>query len=223
MIDTALPIDELESIQFEVSTSDDETESSDSSLANVTPCTSPTNSEDDSSNTACACHGLNGYDVVCGRDRLSHSHRGNKRFRQIIQTYREQYQTANRREEKTRITGEIVSIVESSGGRFLKVEESSGEWVGVDSASIHEKVSHALRSARDPTQTKAKRKRAGDSLQNTSAEENMTFKKLLSAQKAVFLKLVDQHYDEDAACRIQLNPLFSVNSIIACETNNVEV
>lgn len=202
---------ELESLQLNLSVADD-----DDVTQNVTPCTSPTNDSDcDSvaSGEGLCREGLNAYDVVCGRDKLSHSHPGNKRFRRIIQSYREKYQTASRREDKTRITGEIVALVEHSGGRFLKSDENGkvGEWSEVDPASIHEKVSHALRSARDPSQTKAKRKRSGDALQYPTPDENSTFKRLLSAQKSVFLTLLDKHCDEDAVKRVQLNPLF-VNS-----------
>jgi len=171
--------------------------------------------ESSSSTGASSPEGLNPADIVCGRDKLSHSHEGNKRFRKIIQSYRRRYQTATRREEKTRITGEIVALVEKSGGRFLKTADdepatttTTPTWVEVDAAGIHEKVSHALRSARDPNQIKTKRRRS-DATQVPSPEENAVFKRLLSTQRAAFLRLVDQCCDEEASCRIQLSPMFS--------------
>jgi hypothetical protein len=46
-------------------------------------------------------------DVICGRGK-SVSHPGNQRFRRIILAKKEAYQKARRRDEKTRITFEIV-------------------------------------------------------------------------------------------------------------------
>jgi hypothetical protein len=46
-------------------------------------------------------------DVICGRGK-SISHPGNQRFRKMILAKKEAYQKARRRDEKTRITFEIV-------------------------------------------------------------------------------------------------------------------
>jgi hypothetical protein len=46
-------------------------------------------------------------DVICGRGK-SISHPGNQRFRRMILAKKEAYQKARRRDEKTRITFEIV-------------------------------------------------------------------------------------------------------------------
>jgi hypothetical protein len=46
-------------------------------------------------------------DVICGRGK-SVSHPGNQRFRRMILAKKEHYQLAKRRDEKTRITFEIV-------------------------------------------------------------------------------------------------------------------
>ena len=46
-------------------------------------------------------------DIICGRgSRITHP--GNKRFRQIVLEHRDAYQRSTRREEKTRITLDIV-------------------------------------------------------------------------------------------------------------------
>ena len=49
----------------------------------------------------------NRWDILCGRGK-STAHPGNQRFRQIILSRREEYQQATRRDDKTRITFEIV-------------------------------------------------------------------------------------------------------------------
>jgi hypothetical protein len=46
-------------------------------------------------------------DVICGRGK-SVSHPGNQRFRRVILAKKEAYQKARRRDEKTKITFEIV-------------------------------------------------------------------------------------------------------------------
>jgi hypothetical protein len=51
-------------------------------------------------------------DIVCGRgSRVAHP--GNQRFRKIILERKQEYQKAQRRDEKTRITHEIVEILRS--------------------------------------------------------------------------------------------------------------
>ena len=47
------------------------------------------------------------WDILCGRGK-SAAHPGNQRFRQIIQSRRDEYQRAVRRDDKTKITFEIV-------------------------------------------------------------------------------------------------------------------
>ena len=91
------------------------------------------------------------HDVLLGRDKRSHSHVGNKRFRELIQAFRKEYQDARFRREKNRITLQIIHIIVSiRGGRFLKYDEPQNEWRAVGRSERYEKVSHALRSAREP-------------------------------------------------------------------------
>eukprot|EP00980_Cylindrotheca_fusiformis_P031203 scaffold25978_cov122-Cylindrotheca_fusiformis.AAC.1 len=60
--------------------------------------------------------GITAADVICGRDKLSHTHVGNKRFRKIIEMNRVSYQNATSRDEKTRITCQVVDVIRSSNG-----------------------------------------------------------------------------------------------------------
>lgn len=96
-------------------------------------------------------------DVLCGRDRYIHAHPGNRRFRHLVHMFREQYQGAQHRDTKTSITLEIVDMVKGYGGRFLK--QDNGRWREVDRSYAHEKVSHALRSAKDPNRPPQRRTR----------------------------------------------------------------
>ena len=89
-------------------------------------------------------------DVLFGRNKNAHSHTGNKRFRQLIQELRQEYQDAHFRQEKSIITLKIIDIICTiRGGRFLKYDANEG-WQCVSETDRYEKVSHALRSARAP-------------------------------------------------------------------------
>lgn len=128
-------------------------------------------------------HEVRDTDVFCGRDRSCHSHPGNIRFRQLVGNYRDQYQNSTQRDDKTRLTNEIMSIVQSCGGRFLKQEEITGEWHQVHNTYAHEKVSHALRSAKDPNRPKAKRVRKA---KPPTDDEERAFELLVQEQQTLF-------------------------------------
>jgi hypothetical protein len=137
-------------------------------------------------------------DVLCGRDRRAHNHPGNKRFRTIVQSYREKYQNAPRREDKNRITNEIIQRVLRDGGRFLRLEEETGEWVLVDSAGAHDKVSHALRSAKEPRRTRGVISEDGE-LSFATPHEQAKFRSLSSMQQSIFEELVKvEQLNDDA-------------------------
>ena len=97
-------------------------------------------------------HNVREDDVLLGRDKRSHNHVGNKRFRELIHAFRQEYQDTRYRREKSRITQQIIDIIVSiRGGRFLKYDQKQNEWCAVGASEQYEKVSHALRSAREPT------------------------------------------------------------------------
>ena len=75
-------------------------------------------------------------DVLCGRDRYIHAHKGNQQFRHLIALHRQWYQGAKHRDNKTSITLEIIGTVRKYGGRFLKQE--NGRWYEVDQTHVHE-------------------------------------------------------------------------------------
>jgi hypothetical protein len=57
----------------------------------------------------------NANDIVCGRGRSSIEHPANLRFRNLINQHKERYQMAKRRDEKTKITGELVDSLRQDG------------------------------------------------------------------------------------------------------------
>lgn len=134
------------------------------------------------------------FDIVCGRDKFCHGHVGNRRFRVIIAMNRERYQTSNSREEKSKITNEIVALIRTCkpGGRFLKLDTATNRWCIVTEEYAREKVSHALRSARDPNIKKPRKKRKPAVRKKVvhSESENRVYNDLLSEQLKIFDDLV---------------------------------
>lgn len=137
--------------------------------------------------------GVREHDVICGRDSRTHSHPGNKQFRHLVQMYRERYQSTKRRCEKSCMTKEIIRAVVENGGRFLRIDEESGSVMALNASETHEKVSHALRSAKArnvhkktksrKTQRKPKKKIQAPKVR--SNEEDESFMKVLGRQKEI--------------------------------------
>jgi hypothetical protein len=130
-------------------------------------------------------------DILCGRDKESYRHAGNRRFRAIISKYRDEYQNAKSRDDKTRITDEIVASIRECRERFLRKDKNTNMWYDVGDVYAHEKVSHALRSAKDPERT-CKRKKQNVKHQLPTAEENHAFQTLLEQQQHIFRELTNE-------------------------------
>ena len=125
--------------------------------------------------------GLREYDVICGKGsgkgKFTQAHHGNKQFRRIVQKYREEYQNTRFRDVKKRITNDIIDAVHQLSGRFIKLDDvDNGDLEAAISHSLFEevtydyqyqKVSHALRSARDQKESPT-RKRSPYRIQTNS-------------------------------------------------------
>jgi hypothetical protein len=83
-------------------------------------------------------------DVLLGRGRANDDHPGNKYFQAIADTYSSGYNATTSRNEKSRITQELVSKIKETG-RFLKYDIASGGWVAVLDEVARIKASQALR------------------------------------------------------------------------------
>lgn len=87
-------------------------------------------------------------DILLGRGKTYHNHRGNQRFRAIIAVHIPKYADAQTtRKQKTRIVQSIVEDMYSDGCRFLKKDRKSTLWCDVGSNNAKKKVGHALRDA----------------------------------------------------------------------------
>jgi hypothetical protein len=84
------------------------------------------------------------FDVLCGQSRICANHTGNRRFQIVLDMYAPRYQVASTKNEKMSLTKEIVGVIASSGGRFLKYKD--GAWIEITDVTARDKVSHALRT-----------------------------------------------------------------------------
>ncbi|CAB9515420.1 expressed unknown protein [Seminavis robusta] len=90
---------------------------------------------------------INPSDVLCGRGKSSFTHAGNRRFRDAVTSAIDEYNNSESRLAKSRVVQRIVENIKGGGGRFLKKERSTGQWVELDTKSCRDKVGHAIRDA----------------------------------------------------------------------------
>lgn len=96
-------------------------------------------------------------DVLMGRGGKSNHHPGNMKYRQEIERVQEDYKKTDDKDEKTRISEELVTHVQSYGGNFLEKDDIG--WYIIDDVVARRKVSQALREDKDPEKRRAKRQR----------------------------------------------------------------
>lgn len=92
----------------------------------------------------------NECDILCGKDKTYAKHPGNRLFREHIEATRFAYKSAKTKQEKMKITTDIVAYFKvKMHARFLK-PTGNGQWVEIRDTKARDKVSHALRfSARN--------------------------------------------------------------------------
>ncbi|CAB9522594.1 Nitrilase family, member 2 [Seminavis robusta] len=80
------------------------------------------------------------YSVICGRGKECFDSEGNKRFREIINKYLDEYADAPGKSEKSKIVSKAMSIIREASpqGAFVKCE--NGVWWEVSSRYAREKV-----------------------------------------------------------------------------------
>jgi hypothetical protein len=90
---------------------------------------------------------INNYDVMCGRGKHALNSIGNRRFRITCGMHLEQYLNSKTRAEKSARVTQIVEIVRSSGGHFVKQDATTKQWFEIGDTRAADKVGHALRDA----------------------------------------------------------------------------
>ena len=84
-------------------------------------------------------------DVLMGRGRANYLHPGNQRFHHIVEGYRQRYNEAVHRQEKTYVVHQIVVEVRKKG-RLLRWDSARQGWVDdANYRTVRAKVGQALR------------------------------------------------------------------------------
>ncbi len=90
-------------------------------------------------------HGLQPFDVICGRCSLAFNNVGNRRFRVVIGMNVQRYIDAASRTAKSHVIRNVVKIFrEDIGASFVK-QGADGKFVLVSDKVVRQKVGHALR------------------------------------------------------------------------------
>jgi hypothetical protein len=110
---------------------------------------------------------------------------------------KEDYARAKRRDEKTRITLELMQDFMQQGpeaSRFLLKDASTNKWLVVDEDYVKEKISHALRSRPNETRRRRPRQPKRTSRKPTLAPDiEATVQKLIIVQQQLLKSMIDKH------------------------------
>jgi hypothetical protein len=109
------------------------------------------------------------HDILFGRGRPIRDNPGNLGLLFLVEQKRSVYEATDR-QEKTRISLEIVRTLKAKRSRFLK-KNASGIWKEVDEEMAREKVSHAFRTMRAPPKQKIKSTTKARIILNEDAEK----------------------------------------------------
>lgn len=92
-------------------------------------------------------------DVLLGRGKPFRAHMGNVRFRNIVEQFRDEYDSKEVLGQKAKLAETIIALVKDSVpvGRFLKIHPEHGWWVHASQNEIIEKIRQAFRTARSST------------------------------------------------------------------------
>lgn len=86
------------------------------------------------------------FDILCGKDKTHAKSKGNQMFKERIEIMKVPYAAASTKQDKMKITKEIVAFMQLQfGSRFLKME--GDQWEEITEQAARDKVSHALRFA----------------------------------------------------------------------------
>jgi hypothetical protein len=89
------------------------------------------------------------FDVLCGRGGKSNHHAGNKKYRQVVSEMKARYRTMEAKAAKTDLSRAIVDHVYGYGGRFLKLDRTSGKYEVMSTLESRKKTSQALRETKE--------------------------------------------------------------------------
>lgn len=92
------------------------------------------------------------YSVVIGRGKESRDVEGNRRLKELVSRFANEYSTAESKSDKTKIVKNIVSITRTAcaRGAFIKYSSTNKRWYEVDDNVAREKVGYTMREVLGP-------------------------------------------------------------------------
>lgn len=91
---------------------------------------------------------VNGNDAMCGRGRATLRHDGNKAFRKTVSLFLNQFLACSKREQKQKCIADIIEVIRSSGGHFLKFDDTVQQWYDIGDKDAAAKIGHCLRDGK---------------------------------------------------------------------------
>lgn len=114
------------------------------------------------------------HDVICARGKGAFNHAGNKRFRQVVESYCTKYKNVQSKIERSAIVSDIIDSIRKFGSGFIKQEETTGEWFEVGDTIAREKVGQHFRNKlgyKSSFKIKKDRRKAATSLVSERVEK----------------------------------------------------
>ncbi len=140
-------------------------------------------------------------DVVMGKGRFIQNLPGNVRFRGIIKSHFDQYESAASSQDKTLLAMRIVADIRENGGKFLKEDATAvGGYIEVDSLVAREKIASTFHSHRrwkkqkEGTSSTGESKPAFHGKLSTSDEGKGVEEKTKSTTSASHTTSTSQHF-----------------------------
>jgi hypothetical protein len=115
-------------------------------------------------------------DVLCGRGGVTNAHVGNKKFRILVAEHQQEYLEMMKK-DKASIARRIVARIKESGGRFLKRDDATGDWVKYPMRNAVEKTSQALREGLDIKNRTVRRGNSKSARRDSETTEEIPSKK----------------------------------------------
>jgi len=133
------------------------------------------------------------YDVICGRGRGNLKHRGNKRFKAIVQKHLSEYQVAKTKLDKSAVLNLILEEVRKD--EVVKfVSKDKGKWFEVADEKAREKIGHCIREA-------AVKHQKADQMEHAKQLFERKHRELFSKQVEIFKQLVKEQKEETISAR----------------------
>ena len=108
-------------------------------------------------------------DICCGRGKGRWNSPGNQRFKEVVQDNLQRYGDAPTKADKSRVVESVVTTIQKLGGRFVKKDDSSGNWYQIGPRDARSKVAHAIR---DHLATASSCKRGSDDEEPTDSKKS---------------------------------------------------